>query len=41
MDSLFWKNGVDSEYVNWFKEWGIERINAVSKDYDVIVFDIW
>ncbi|MDG7485415.1 MBL fold metallo-hydrolase [Streptococcus pneumoniae] len=39
-DSLPWKNGVDSEYVNWLKERGIERINAASKDYDATVFDI-
>lgn len=39
-DSLPWKNGVDSEYVNWIKERGIERINAASKDYDATVFDI-
>lgn len=40
-DSLPWKNGVDSEYVNWIKERGIERINAASKDYDatVLIFD--
>ena len=39
-DSLPWKNGVDSEYVNWLKERGIERINAASKYYDATVFDI-
>lgn len=39
-DSLPWKNGVDSEYVNWLKELGIERINAASKNYDATVFDI-
>ena len=39
-DSLPWKNGVDSEYVNWLKERGIERINAASQDYDATVFDI-
>ena len=39
-DSLPWKNGVDSEYVNWLKERGIERINAASKDCDATVFDI-
>lgn len=40
-DSLPWKNGVDSEYVNWLKERGIERINAASKDYDatVLIFE--
>ena len=39
-DSLPWENGVDSEYVNWLKERGIERINAASKDCDATVFDI-
>ena len=35
------ENGVDSRYVNWLKERGIERINAASKDYDatVLIFD--